>query len=276
MDLYDQDLSGWGGVMAGDWIKMRTDLWDDPRVVRMAASLATSRTNIIGGLYRIWSLADAYTEDGHLQGYDAEILDSALDLPGFSAALVKVGWLAISDDNLTIPRFEEHNGTSAKRRAMERNRKQRVRSVSACDADKKRPRGRGRGREDVEEDGREPLDVSGAICFSEERRAHARRSFDRIVKSVPCRNRQDFELFAKVALLRELNEISEDDFEECLESVRVNKPDTPGAWLHKCLANKMKKHNESFSRMLATLDLPDWIETFKPEKPNAQHRRQRA
>jgi hypothetical protein len=263
--------------MAGDWIKMRVDLWDDPRVIRMVSALKADKATICGALYRLWCLADQYTEDGRLDGYDAAALDEAVKVDGFAEALVKVKWLEIEGDNLIVPRFEEHNGASAKRRSMERNRKQRSREVSASDADKMRPRGRGREERDIDGRSRKTSDLDGAMCFSEERRARVCDFFNEICESVACRNEADFDLFGKVSLLRERNEISEDDFEQCLESVRMKKPDIPGQWFHKCLANKMKAQNESFAKMLASCTCPDWLpRSFQTEKSTSQHQRQRA
>ncbi len=109
--------------MAGDWIKMRTNLWTDPRVVRVSNTLKTGRTQIIGGLFRLWSLGDEHSEDGVLQGYSAKFIDQECGLPGFAKALQSVGWLSISHDSVSIPRFEEHNGQSARRRAQDAQRK---------------------------------------------------------------------------------------------------------------------------------------------------------
>jgi hypothetical protein len=88
----------------------------------------------------LWSVADAHTEDGFLAGYTRELIDGETDLPGFTAACESIGWLEVSPQGVTVPRFTEHNGKSAKRRAQESARKKSVRKVSASHADKKRTR----------------------------------------------------------------------------------------------------------------------------------------
>ena len=137
--------------MAGDWIKMRTNLARCPQVVRIASALSADRLRVIGGLHALWSLADEQTEDGVLAGYTTDFVDEMIGWSGFCAALHGVGWLDISDQGITLPRFEEHNGQSAKRRAQEADRK-RIRrasaSTSASNADKKRTREEKR-REDI-------------------------------------------------------------------------------------------------------------------------------
>lgn len=94
----------------------------------------------------MWSLFDEQTEDGFLAGYSLETLDEVIGFPGLAAAMLSVEWLFLEDETLTLPRFEDHNGQSAKRRATETQRKNNARNVSAEDADKKRPRERERER----------------------------------------------------------------------------------------------------------------------------------
>jgi len=64
-------------------------------------------------------------------------LDRRVSVPGFSTTLASVGWLEIAQEpsqGVIVPSFEDHNGSSAKRRASEASRKGRQR-MSASDAD---------------------------------------------------------------------------------------------------------------------------------------------
>lgn len=129
--------------MAGDWIKMRADLLTHPKVVRIASALKADKLRVIGGLHAVWSLFDAHSSDGTLDGYTSDALDDYIGWPGFCDAMVQVSWLEENGQSLTTPRFEEHNGQSAKRRATETQRKRMAREqaeVSALDADKLRSR----------------------------------------------------------------------------------------------------------------------------------------
>ena len=126
--------------MAGDWIKMRVDLFTHPKVVRISSALKADRLRTVGGLMSAWCLFDAHSIDGHLRGYTLGTLDDLIGWPGFSAELHAVGWVEIYDDGLLLPRFDAHNGASAKRRAMDADRKKEVRKTSASDADKMRTR----------------------------------------------------------------------------------------------------------------------------------------
>jgi len=134
--------------MAGDWIKMRVDLATSPKVVRMASALCADRLRVIGGLHAVWCLFDVHSTDGQLDGYTLEALDEMIGFSGFGAAMSLVGWLEDGGDFLCTPRFDEHNGQSAKRRATETERKREARKMSAPDADKKRSREEKR-REDI-------------------------------------------------------------------------------------------------------------------------------
>ncbi|MDB5814460.1 MAG: primosomal protein [Rhodocyclales bacterium] len=133
--------------MAGDWIKMRVDLRTHPKVVRMSSALRADRLRIIGGLWAVWSIFDAHSSDGILEGYSFFAIDEELGWKGFAKAMSDVEWLTEQDGvGLEAPRFEEHNGQSAKRRAMETERKRLERGAdkvpknsgqtSAPDADK--------------------------------------------------------------------------------------------------------------------------------------------
>lgn len=122
--------------MAGDWIKMQTNLLTHPKVVRMASALKTDRFRIIGGLMSVWSLFDAHSEDGRLSGYSPETLDEMAAWPGFASAMMSVQWLEMDGESLSLPRFEAHNGLSAKRRVQDADRKRESRKVSASEADK--------------------------------------------------------------------------------------------------------------------------------------------
>lgn len=112
--------------MAGDWIKMRSNLWDDPRVARLCDMTDSSEAAVVGGLYWLWATADQHSINGHLPGLTVRQLDRKTGIAGLGDALLAVGWLAVEGDGLTIPSFEEHNGSSAKKRA------QTARRVAVC------------------------------------------------------------------------------------------------------------------------------------------------
>ena len=122
--------------MAGDWIKMRGNLWDDPRVSKLCDLTDCEEAQIIGGLYWLWATADQHTENGVMPGLTLRQIDRKTGIQGFGQGLCDIGWLADHPEGARIINFEEHNGQSAKRRASDAQRKANSRSMSAPEADK--------------------------------------------------------------------------------------------------------------------------------------------
>lgn len=122
--------------MAGEWIKMRTNLWDDPRVSHLCDLVAQPEAMVVGGLYWLWSMADEHSEDGVLPGMTLRAIDRKTGVAGLGDALVQIGWLAEVDGGIEVVKFSEHNGVSAKRRCQDAQRKAAVRNPSASQADK--------------------------------------------------------------------------------------------------------------------------------------------
>jgi hypothetical protein len=104
--------------MAGEWIKMRTNLWDDPRVSQICDMTGAQEAAVIGALYWLWASADEHTEDGFMPGLSKAAIDRKTGLKGFGDALISVRWIESSDDGITISHFSEHNGSSAKKRCQ--------------------------------------------------------------------------------------------------------------------------------------------------------------
>jgi hypothetical protein len=113
--------------MAGEWVKMRWSLRNEPEVIAIGAALDLDGFAVAGRLHAIWSWADEHSAEGDAPGVTVAWLDSYVCAPGFADALEKVGWLVRKKDGLCIPRFEVHMGEGGKRRALatKRNRKYR-------------------------------------------------------------------------------------------------------------------------------------------------------
>ena len=105
--------------MAGDWIKMRVDLDDDPAVIGIASNLKLNEQDVIGRLWRVWSWANKQTRDGNAPTVTEAWLDRFVSTAGFARAMQSVGWLTICEGcGIAIPKFDLHNGQSAKARAL--------------------------------------------------------------------------------------------------------------------------------------------------------------
>jgi hypothetical protein len=117
------------------WIKYRTNLPTDPRVVRIAGILRKPVHHVVGALLAFWALGDEHTTDGTLHGYTPEAVDDIIGVRGFSEALRSVNWMEVGPEYVKIPDFDRHNGESAKRRAQTALRASRLRnaqSVTEC------------------------------------------------------------------------------------------------------------------------------------------------
>ncbi len=83
--------------MAGDWIKMRVSLLDDPRVLRLAELLHIDDVDlVIGKLFRLWCHADQNSTDGSLRFATPGSVNRLLGYPGFAQALLAIGWIEVS------------------------------------------------------------------------------------------------------------------------------------------------------------------------------------
>lgn len=101
------------------WIQVRTDLHEDPAVIAMASALQISEDEVCGKLVRLWGWADEQTTDGKVSGVAGAWLDRKVGLQGFAAAMVRTGWLVVTDAGIEFPKFDIHNGKSAKKRSQD-------------------------------------------------------------------------------------------------------------------------------------------------------------
>ncbi|MCY1295842.1 hypothetical protein D9M70_452020 [compost metagenome] len=114
--------------MAGDWIKMRTALADDPAVICMADRLGMDEFSVVGRLHHLWSWADKQSRDGHASGVTGKWIDRYVQCDGFAQCLVSVGWLVLGENGIEFPNFDRHNGETAKARGLATNRQQKKRA----------------------------------------------------------------------------------------------------------------------------------------------------
>lgn len=120
--------------MAGDWIKMRTALANDPAVIAIALDLDKSEFEVVGMLHHLWSWADSQSQDGHIKRVTEKWVDRYVHHSGFAKAMSSAGWLIINDEGITFPNFDRHNGESAKKRA-EAAERQRISRANKAAAD---------------------------------------------------------------------------------------------------------------------------------------------
>jgi hypothetical protein len=115
--------------MAGDWIKMRADLAEDPAVISIGAQLGMDEFSVVGRLQCLWAWADGQSRDGHASGVTQQWVDRKVQRDGFAQAMCNVGWLVVDNSGVTFPNFDNHNGDTAKTRALGTKRKQKERAA---------------------------------------------------------------------------------------------------------------------------------------------------
>lgn len=114
--------------MAGDWIKMRCDLAEDPSVIGIAAAVGLDEFAVVGRLQFLWAWADRQSRDGHATSVTYAWVDRRVQCDGFAEAMENAGWLQRTDTGVFFPNFERHNGKTAKTRALGTDRKKKQRS----------------------------------------------------------------------------------------------------------------------------------------------------
>lgn len=150
--------------MAGDWIKMRTDLYRDPKVCLIADALMdpegelarfvsqhkqcdmtitrnVMRNVTVGALVTVWGVMRLR---GKRVGVDlvcskvtVSVLDDMAELPGFGQAMASVGWVGETDEGVVFPRFfDDYNVDPSEKKASsaaERQRRYRERHKANSD-----------------------------------------------------------------------------------------------------------------------------------------------
>lgn len=115
--------------MAGDWIKVREDIAEDPAVIAIGRALSAPDDDlIVGKLIRVWTWAQKHTENGRIDGATAHHVDTIARMTGFAEAMENAHWLTLGSDFVEFPRFDRHMSDGAKSRAMANLRQSRKRA----------------------------------------------------------------------------------------------------------------------------------------------------
>lgn len=114
--------------MAGDWIKVEHATLDKPEIMALARMLGVSHGDALELVLRFWVWIDNNSVDGHVDAVVDADVDKLLHCPGFAHALIYLKWLALDENGfLVIPKFDDHNSESAKKRAEKSKRQQKYR-----------------------------------------------------------------------------------------------------------------------------------------------------
>lgn len=139
--------------MATDWIKMRTDLYRDPKVSIIADSLMDEESDLskyvaqlrqcnmvvtrnvmrnvtVGALVSIWGVmrqrGDRVNDDLVCKGVTLYVLDDIADLPGIGEAMSSAGWAVQTEEGVEFPSFfKEYNVDPAELQKLKNAERQR-------------------------------------------------------------------------------------------------------------------------------------------------------
>lgn len=128
--------------MAGDWIKVEKLTPDKPELMAVARECGCTPGDAFAAWFRLWAYFDSATEDGTVRFMSASDADRLGTLSGLGAAMERTGWLTFDADGCHVAKWSRHNGQSAKRRAVdaERKRQQRKAGIDALREAAERPK----------------------------------------------------------------------------------------------------------------------------------------
>lgn len=104
--------------MAGDWIKFELTTMDKPEVCQIADLAGIDPDAVVGKLMRVWGWFDQQTENGNAPSVSKKLLDRSVGVAGFCDHMKSVGWMVEEGGRISLPRFDRHNGRTAKNRLL--------------------------------------------------------------------------------------------------------------------------------------------------------------
>ena len=109
--------------MAGDWIKVEMDTPDKPEMGFIARTCSTTTADTFIAWFRLWCWFDQQTDTGEVRFFSPDDADRIARLPGIGHALEGCGWITYHAGGASVTNWDRHNGSSAKKRAIECKRK---------------------------------------------------------------------------------------------------------------------------------------------------------
>ena len=111
-----------------NWIKVNSNLRTSPKLVTVASRLSVTPVTALGAICTAWMLADEHAgESGLLKHINLQTLDTMIGVDGLAEAMAFVGWLEETEDGVQFVDYQEHNGSTAKTRALAQRRQSRKR-----------------------------------------------------------------------------------------------------------------------------------------------------
>jgi hypothetical protein len=119
------------------WLKFDTNTPEKPEVLAITIELGWDDPDLtVGKLLKVWRWFDEHSIDGNAKSVTLPLLDRIIGVTGITQAMINVGWLeALDGGGLSICNFENHNGATAKARALAAKRASSHRGKSISNGD---------------------------------------------------------------------------------------------------------------------------------------------
>lgn len=109
-----------------NWIKVDIDTPNKDAIEEIMDTCACSRGDAFLAWFNLYVWFDTITADGTINARPADI-DQRAGLPGVADALQRAGWISFQGRKCVITNWAEHNGKSAKARALHARRMENLR-----------------------------------------------------------------------------------------------------------------------------------------------------
>lgn len=104
-----------------NWIKVDVDTPSKDAIFNIMEDCACSQADAFLAWFYLYVWFDSVTADGTINA-TARDIDQRAGIPGVAKSLVRSGWIAFQGRKCVITNWAEHNGKSAKARALHANR----------------------------------------------------------------------------------------------------------------------------------------------------------
>ena len=116
--------------MAGDWIKIRTDIEQTGNFALIAKATKMSNGDLLMTLYKIACWFKTHGKYGKIYGPHT-VVDAFCEMDGIASEMIKVGWLRVNGEVLCLFGFCD---VSATRKSLGVKLRRRILSGSKCNA----------------------------------------------------------------------------------------------------------------------------------------------
>jgi len=104
-----------------NWIKVDVDTPSKDAIYNIMDDCQCSQADAFLAWFNVYVWFDSVTADGTINA-TAKDIDQRAGIPGVAESLCRSGWIALRGHKCVIANWAEHNGKSAKARALHANR----------------------------------------------------------------------------------------------------------------------------------------------------------